>query len=79
MKRKREFKDLKNQLEGRINTVKTALENCGLSVTQLETEKIIELFYQAYNPEMARTQKFSSTEEMSLQDNASENLVADDA
>lgn len=78
MKRKREFKDLKKELDNRINTVKTALENCGLSVTQLSTQKIIEIFYQAYNPDLARSQKYSSAEEMSIEDNPGDNLVTDE-
>jgi len=77
MKRKREFKDLKKELENRINTVKTALENCGLNVRQLSTQKIIELFYQAYNPDMARAQKYSSLEEMAMQNNPGDSLVVD--
>lgn len=78
IKRKKEFKSLKKELENRINTVKTALENCGLGVTQLSTQKIIELFYQAYNPDLARTQKFSSAEDTALEMNPSDNLVPDE-
>ncbi len=78
MKRKREFKDLKKELDNRINTVKTALENCGLSVSQLSTQEIIEIFYQAYNPDLARSQKYSSLEEMSVEKNPGDNLVADE-
>jgi hypothetical protein len=77
MTRKREFKELKKELDSRVATAKTALENCGLNVTQIKTEKIIELFYQAYNPDRARTQKFSSLEEMSVTEGPRENLVVD--
>ncbi len=77
MTRKREFKELKKELESRIATAKTALENCGLNVTQLKTEEIIELFYQAYNPDRARTQKFSALDDMSVTEGPQENLVAD--
>lgn len=76
--RKKEFKNLKRELEARIETVKTALENCGLNITQLDTQKIIELFYQAYNPDRARTQKYSSSEEMAVVGDPGENLVADE-
>jgi hypothetical protein len=78
IKRKQEFKNLKRELESRVGTVKTALENCGLKVSQLGTQKIIELFYQAYNPDLSRSQKFSSAEEMSLAGNPSDNLIADE-
>jgi hypothetical protein len=78
MTRKREFKDLKKELDSRVNTVKTALENCGLGVTQLKTEQIIQIFYQAYNPDLARTQKFSDAEKMSIGEAPSDNLIPDE-
>ena len=78
MIRKREFKRLKQELANRIETVKTGLENCGLNVTQLDTQKIIELFYQAYNPDRARTQKYSSSDEMAVVGDPGENLVVDE-
>lgn len=78
IKRKQEFKNLKKELESRVGTVQTALENCGLSVSQLGTQQIIELFYQAYNPDLSRSQKFSSAEDMALAGNPGDNLVADE-
>lgn len=78
MTRKREFKNLKKELDARVNTVKTALENCGLGVTPLKTEQIIQMFYQAYNPDLARTQKFSDAEKMSIGESPSDNLVPDE-
>ena len=75
MTRKREFKNLKKELDARVNTVKTALENCGLGVTPLKTEQIIQIFYQAYNPDLARTQKFSDAGKMSIGESPSDNLV----
>ena len=78
MTRKREFKDLKKDLDTRVNTVKTALENCGLGVTPLTTEQIIQVFYQAYNPDLARTQKFSDSEKISVGEAPSDNLIVDE-
>lgn len=78
MTRKREFKNLKKELDARVNTVKTALENCGLGVTPLTTEQIIQLFYQAYNPGLARTQKITESEKMSIGEAPIDNLVADE-
>lgn len=74
IKRKKEFKDLKKSLDERVNTVKTGLENCGLSVTQISTEKIIELFYQCYNPARARAQKFHRPEELAMMHNIEDNM-----
>lgn len=67
IKRKKEFKNLKKELDSRVGTVKTALENCGLAVTQINTQSIIELFYQSYNPDLARSQKLSDTEDLAIE------------
>ncbi len=77
IKRKREFKNLKKELDNRLQTVKTALENCGLGVRQLKTEEIIQLFYQAYNPDKARTQKFHSMADLATDGTPMDNLVPD--
>ncbi len=77
IQRKREFKNLKKNLDARVQTVKTALENCGLGVKQLRTEEIIQLFYQAYNPDKARTQKFRSMEDLATDGTPMDNLVED--
>lgn len=57
LQRRQEFKRLKHDLEERVNITTTGLENCGLQVTPLSTAQIIELFYQSYNPQLARTEK----------------------
>ena len=75
--RRKEFKELKKQLDNRVNSVQTALENCGLQVNQLSTEKIIEIFYQVYNPQLARTQKIKNMEELAVTNGPEENLVED--
>jgi len=67
IKRKKEFKNLKKEMDSRVGTVKAALENCGLSTRQLKTQEIIELFYQSYNPTLSRTQKMAPVEELSVE------------
>lgn len=74
IRRKKEFRDLKKTLDERVNTVKTGLENCGLSVNQLSTDKIIELFYQCYNPSRARAQKFHRPEDLAMMNNIEDNI-----
>lgn len=76
IKRKKEFKNLKKDLDTRVNIVKTALENCSLNVTQLNTEKIIQIFYQAYNPQLARRQKLEHMEDMAMAGGPEENLIS---
>lgn len=78
MTRKREFRNKKKTLDARVNTVKTSLESCGLGVNQLNTEQIIQIFYQAYNPDLARTQKISEAEKMSIGEAPSDNLISDE-
>jgi len=56
LQRRREFKTLSVQLTERIGVVQTGLENCGLRTKRLNTQEIISLFYQAYNPEESRNQ-----------------------
>ncbi len=75
LKRRKEFKSLKNQLDQRANVVETALGNCGLGINQLKTEEIIELFYQVYNPQLARAQKMGTIEELAVTNGAEDNMV----
>jgi hypothetical protein len=75
LKRRGEFKQLKKQLDDRMEVVFTSLGNCGLKVEPLKTEEIIELFYQVYNPQLARNQKLGNIEELSITGGPDENLV----
>ena len=56
-KRHEEFEQLKKSLNQRVSSVKIGLENCGLKVEQLGTKQLIELFYNIYNPTVARFEK----------------------
>ncbi|MCF7812643.1 hypothetical protein K9M59_03575 [Candidatus Gracilibacteria bacterium] len=76
--RRKEFKQLKKELDSRCHGVQTALENCSLSIKRLSTKEIIELFYQVYNPQLARTQKMAPLEELSVAEGPEEYLVSDE-
>ncbi|MDP2720542.1 MAG: hypothetical protein Q8O75_01185 [bacterium] len=52
-----EFQNLKRDLMQRVNTVKSGLEGCGLKAEELNTQEIIELFYNIYNPVISRSAK----------------------
>lgn len=65
--RRKEFASLKRDLDSRLNVVITSLENCGLSVRQLSTAEIIQIMYQAHNPELSRTQKMGNIEEIAVE------------
>jgi type IV secretory pathway VirB4 component len=66
-KRHEEFNKLKKQLAQKVNVVKTGLEACGLRVKQLETQGLIELFYNSYNPTIYRSTKLKDLENLSLE------------
>lgn len=71
-KRHKEFNQLKKALMQRVNVAKSGLENCGLKVQQLETQKIIELFYNIYNPIISQTSKIKDLEDMDIRMNEKE-------
>ena len=64
--RHKEFSRLVKDLTQKVNIVKAGLENCGLKVQQLETQELIELFYNSYNPTIYRTSKIKDLEEMAI-------------
>jgi len=65
-RRHAEFIQLKKNLNQRINVVKSGLENTGLTVEQLKTAQLIELFYETYNPLTSRNQKIEDIEETNI-------------
>jgi hypothetical protein len=60
--RHREFDRLRKKLSERVNIVRAGLEGCGLRVMELNTNEIVELFYQIYNPGTSRNQKVQNIE-----------------
>ena len=54
LSRLKQFEGLKKGLESRIDTVVNSLSNCGITVRRLNTRDLIEYYYEAYNPEIAR-------------------------
>ncbi len=45
-----DFEEKRSQLEQRVNVIKQGLASCGIKSKELETEKIVELFYKVFNP-----------------------------
>ncbi len=62
-----EFQNLKKNLLQRVNTVKSGLEGCGLKAEQLNTQEIIELFYNIYNPVLSRSAKLKDLADTAIQ------------
>lgn len=65
--RHKEFDELKKKLSMRVNLVKSGLENCNLRTVELNTQQLVELFYQVYNPVTARNEKLNDVEKYDLQ------------
>ena len=72
--RRAEFNSLKKLLNQRVNVVKSGLESCGLHVEELNTQELIELFYEVYNPLTSRNQKVTEVDKINakLDPNAKE-------
>jgi type IV secretory pathway VirB4 component len=66
-KRHRQFEELKKRLTQRMNIVKAGLEGCNLRVQPLNTQELIELYYETYNPMTSRNQKFAPEAELALE------------
>jgi type IV secretory pathway VirB4 component len=66
--RQKQFEELKKRLSQRVNTVRSGLENCGLRVEELNTEELIELYYETYNPLTSRSQRIEKGEELALEE-----------
>jgi hypothetical protein len=61
-----EFEQLKKGLNQRVSTVKVGLENCGIKVKQLVTKDLIEVFYNIYNPTVARYEKAKQNDQLNV-------------
>lgn len=64
--RHQEFDELKKVLNQRVSSVKIGLENCGLKCEQLKTKELIELFYNIYNPTVARFEKAKNMDKVNI-------------
>lgn len=65
--RQHEFEALKKTLQQRINTIKDSLSNCNIRSEQLNTEELVELLYQSYNPLLSREQKAENYKKLNLE------------
>ena len=66
--RRKQFDELRKKLSQKVSSVRIGLENCGLQVEELTTKDLIELFYQTYNPNIARFQKGEALDKTNIQE-----------
>jgi len=55
----------KVELKNRVQSVMNGLMSCQVSSLPLDTQELIELYYDAYNPDTATRQKMKSFKELS--------------
>jgi type IV secretory pathway VirB4 component len=66
LKEKR-FQELKMELNKRLETIMGGLTNMGLNAIVLDTQALIELFYNTYNPEVAEQQKMTDVGQLRVE------------
>lgn len=62
------FAQYQIELTKRITTVRAGLSSIGLATVQLETQSLIELFYNTYNPELAESEKITDITKLRLEE-----------
>jgi len=60
------FESSKASLYQRVEIIKNGLENVGLRVAILNTEQLIDLFYNVYNPDLSYHQKLTDVKEIGI-------------
>ncbi|MFH1413136.1 MAG: TraC family protein [bacterium] len=66
--REGKFLRLKKEIDRRINNVIAGLNSIGLNVVELDTQSLIELFYNTYNPMVSVNQELTETNQIRTQD-----------
>ncbi|HEU0050559.1 MAG TPA: TraC family protein [Patescibacteria group bacterium] len=61
------FKKQKFDLELRVNQIVSGLSSMSLNAVQLDTQSLIELYYNVYNPELLQTQPLTEVGELQLE------------
>ncbi|MFW0837496.1 MAG: hypothetical protein ACKKL5_00655 [Candidatus Komeilibacteria bacterium] len=64
---RKQFNEYKDELERRVSLVMAGLNNMGLSSVRLDTQGLIELLYNSYNPLISNWQKLPDINELNLE------------
>jgi len=65
--RQSKFSRLKIELDRRVDNVISGLNSIGLNVVELDTQSLIELFYNIYNPVISVNQELAKMEDLRVQ------------
>lgn len=61
------FTKRKNELDKRVQHILSGLFSMGLSAVRLDTQGLVELFYNAYNPEVSEVEKLTDLGKMRIE------------
>ena len=62
-----QFTKYTEALEQRVNYVSSGLASVGVKAVRLDTQSLIELYYNTYNPEIRETEKMNKVEELKVE------------
>jgi len=74
-----QFERYRNEAFNRANTVAAGLSRLGLKVSLLDTQKLIEMFYAAYNPELATDERLTEADDLNSGVISSDTLAPDES
>lgn len=61
----KELEDAKVELRNRVQSILGGLMQCGVKALPLDTQELIELFYESYNPDTATRQQLKNFDDLS--------------
>lgn len=65
--KQKQFEEIHGELQKRIDYVADGLSAVGLKTVQLDTQGLIELYYNTYNPKVADNQKMQDLEKINIE------------
>lgn len=66
--KQKQFEQYRSELFKRVDNTMNALDSAGLKSIILDTQSLIELYYNSYNPETSRQQKLQDVKKMNLEE-----------
>lgn len=66
--KQKQFEEFRTELYKRVDATMNALDSAGLKSIILDTQSLIELYYNSYNPETSRQQKVQEVQKISLEE-----------